>query len=275
MGLVVRRVVLVFTTLIVSFFSLVMIVFIARRWGFDPRDFHDGAKVFAPLTLATALSVMLVPIALTSAAQALLSRSGFVRARIRPPAPNLFWMGFIGGAMLKGLATAAWLIHSPEITLSFSTVSATFVEWAPYWLWFVFALVLNSLSEELVFRAFPLENLRTVFSPTTIVIVSGLLFAGMHLAIEEPDIWSFLYRLSFGILAGFIYRRTGSLWQIVCLHTGWNFMAWTISDSDWRLGTLIQTAGGIGHEETIWNSVILCLALFLVLLRGGNRKYGS
>ena len=125
--------------------------------------------------------------------------------------------------------------------------------WLPFLAWFLFTLILNSFNEELIYRAYPFENLQKGLAPILIVILSAAVFSGMHFVIEPPSLSRFLYRFFFGTLAGLIYIRRRSLTSIVGLHTGWNLVALGISDSDWKIGVggFIKVSGLVENSEII------------------------
>lgn len=261
-----QRAVIILATTVVSFFSLVAVVVIAKKFGFDPANFHKPETVVAPVTIFTALLVMVVPAAVVIVAQGKLFN---IRPKILWSDSSVLRSCLIGvfvGTALKILAIAGMYLSNHDISFARSFAGVSVWTWFPYFFWFLFGLVLNSFSEELVFRAFPVVNLRSYISPTLVIIASAILFSGMHFAIEPPDFWHFAYRLAFGIFAGAVYIRTQSLWNVVGIHTGWNFISWAVSDSDWRLGTLIRMRGAGDQNEVIWNSAILFAGIFVFSL---------
>ena len=131
--------------------------------------------------------------------------------------------------------------------------------WLRFFLWFLFPLVLNSLSEEIVYRVFPLQNLSHLH-PLKVIVFFAAVFSAMHFVIESPDAGRFFYRFFFGALAGLMYIRTRSLSSIVGLHTGWNFGALTLGTSGWKTGTLIYVSGIADSVEFMSNAAILGIA---------------
>ena len=82
----------------------------------------------------------------------------------------------------------------------------------------------------------------------------------MHFLIESPDVSHFLYRLGFGIFAGLIYLKTGSLWKIVGLHTGWNLISLVVGETDWKVGNLVRLSGLNEQYEIGANIFVLFFA---------------
>jgi membrane protease YdiL (CAAX protease family) len=169
--------------------------------------------------------------------------------------------------MAKAIVLVAAVVHSGNSTLSFVVGTVSITTWIPYFGWFLVTLLLNSLSEEYVYRVFPVESLRGegVLPPWVVVIVAAAFFSGVHFLLEPPDLLRFGYRFSFGLAAGLLYLRHRSIAEVVGLHTGWNFIALAFSDSDWRMGGIIRVTGLETNVEMLGNVVVLSmLALWMV-----------
>lgn len=84
----------------------------------------------------------------------------------------------------------------------------------------VFLLVLVApVTEELLFRGVVLRGLLSRHRPTVAVIVTALLFALVHV---NP--WQFISAFFFGIVFGWVYLRTESVWACVLAHAVANGM---------------------------------------------------
>jgi hypothetical protein len=108
------------------------------------------------------------------------------------------------GLLIKLGALAAAFSFSPDARLLFTTIGVSPLAWAPYFVWYLLALLLNSFNEELIYRAYAIENTKGIFglSAWGNVLAASLVFSLMHFLIESPDWLHFLYRLGFGIVAG-------------------------------------------------------------------------
>lgn len=178
-----------------------------------------------------------------------------------------FIIGFIASALLKVLSILISYSCSESPSFSYSLTSISFLSWAPYFIWFFICLYLNSLNEEMVYRSFPLQfskdsDLEKYFQ----VIGYAIFFSIMHFILEKPDLFLFLYRFSFGLLVGCLFLKNRSLWQIVGFHTGWNFMALSFSDSDWRNGGLVNLMGIESSTAHVANISVLILGLIFFQL---------
>lgn len=84
-------------------------------------------------------------------------------------------------------------------------------------LFFVTAAILAPLFEETFFRGFLLPSLTRYFSTWQAIVISGLIFAIVHLSLSEVAPLTVL-----GIILGFVYTRTQNLMASVLLHALWN-----------------------------------------------------
>lgn len=79
--------------------------------------------------------------------------------------------------------------------------------------------VVPAFVEEFLFRGVILSNLRP-FGATTAVVGSALLFGAMHQNAEQ-----FFYATVAGLVLGYIYVKTASLWPCIIVHFVNNFMS--------------------------------------------------
>ncbi|MBW4526562.1 MAG: CPBP family intramembrane metalloprotease [Phormidium tanganyikae FI6-MK23] len=84
-------------------------------------------------------------------------------------------------------------------------------------LFFVTAAIAAPLFEEIFFRGFLLASLTKYFSTWQAILLSGLIFAIVHLSLSEVAPLTVL-----GIILGFVYTRTQNLMASVLLHALWN-----------------------------------------------------
>ena len=118
---------------------------------------------------------------------------------------------------------------------------ATVVSVVGYFLLFLlFLLTLNSLKEELVFRAYPIEQFND--HPRAIVLVLvfvSLVFAAVHHVIEPFRIASFLSRFFIAMLFSYVYFQWRSIWLIAGLHNGMNLLGFLLV-GHWKSGGLLK-----------------------------------
>jgi membrane protease YdiL (CAAX protease family) len=256
--------------MLVSFLSLLAVLAVASVFGIRPSALRDPALALDPRVVAIIIAVLIVPILIVATAERFVHKStlGALGFSGRIAVPTVVGLSF--GAASKLVAMLMAIVYSgAAVSLSIPRVS--FWAWAPFFGWFLIALVLNSFNEELVYRAYPLEHLGAASAhPEIVVICAAAFFSAMHFLIEDPDPSRFIYRLLFGILVGMIYLGTRSIWMIVGIHTGWNFVS-SMFDSDWRMGGLLKTSGLKDSSEIIANSIVLGLLVLGAWLLGRRR----
>lgn len=88
----------------------------------------------------------------------------------------------------------------------------------------VMFVILAPLAEEFLCRGWLLPAAAARWGPWPAVALTSLVFAGMHL---NP--WQFFYAAWMGLLLGWVWLRTRSVWPCVLGHAVNNTMAWIIS----------------------------------------------
>jgi len=85
-------------------------------------------------------------------------------------------------------------------------------------------LLVNPIYEEILFRSFLLEGLRQKYSDLFAILLSALLFGLVHMNLIQ-GINTFII----GIILGFVYTRTESLYQCIFAHIAHNMFALLLS----------------------------------------------
>jgi len=85
------------------------------------------------------------------------------------------------------------------------------------------AVVIAAVCEEALFRGFLLRGLKRVIGGDAAIIVSAALFALGH-----DSYLALLPIFSFGLILGYVYDRTGSLWVPIGFHAAFNAFTMTI-----------------------------------------------
>lgn len=247
-----RRALAVFGTVVLTFFSIIGIIVGMRFLGFEGFASED----YGPLTISTALLVLTVPILIVFSVQ-----NFHLKEKLRFKEKSYFkrvTQGISLGLFLKGLSLFVSTVISPA-SFEFALKHVTFMEWLPYFMWFLFTLVLNSVNEEIVYRLFPVQNLPQ-FRPIMVVLSFAAIFSTMHFVVEPPETKMFFYRFFFGTFVGLLYVFTRSFCLIAGIHTGWNFVALIVGSSGWKTGTLIYMSG-VGKDASITaNVAVLAIA---------------
>ncbi len=127
-------------------------------------------------------------------------------------------------------------------------------------------VVVPAFVEELLFRGVILTNLLP-FGKTTAIFVSAVLFGLMHQNIEQ-----LFYATAAGVVIGWVYLRTKSVWSCVLLHFFNNFQSVLGSALRERLPEGRSTAALYLIEGTIFLLGIVSGAWILLQEKGGDEE---
>lgn len=130
---------------------------------------------------------------------------------------GIFWGILLSLLLGAGLIIEAYLFNG--ISFHFSLTFDDYLN----------TLVMAGLAEEIVFRGFILQELNKKWAFWKANILTALLFLVIHY-----PIWiyngtffpyaSHLYVFFIGILFGFVFKKTGSLWSVILLHACHNYV---------------------------------------------------
>ena len=139
------------------------------------------------------------------------------------PARLLF--PFCGGMALQLATVILVALHPPADDHQFAFDIFLHSGAAPLILFFVIAVVLAPLMEEVMFRGVLLPALRLRFGFPVAALAVTTLFTAMH-AFQTGAYWPALLGIGVcGWLLAWMRERTGRLWHSVAFHVGFNFMA--------------------------------------------------
>lgn len=124
--------------------------------------------------------------------------------------------------------------------------------------WSVLMLaVLAPVMEEVLFRGILLEAVREKYSSGRAIVVSALMFGVIHI-IPQQVVNAFVI----GLILGFIYVRTDSLWPVIIIHALNNAMAYVIMQ--WSDGANLTVRSLIENDTTYAVVYGMSLAVFIV-----------
>ena len=83
----------------------------------------------------------------------------------------------------------------------------------PFWSSFLVTAIFAPVFEEWLCRGMVLRGLLTKMKPAWAIVISALFFAVIHL---NP--WQALNAFGIGLVMGFVYYKTGSLWLTMLIH---------------------------------------------------------
>lgn len=190
--------------------------------------------------------------------------------------PARFGTGFLMGALallfccgvpaLFGATSLSLTSHTPGLVAGAGMMQ-------------LIALGPAGFGEELFMHGLGFQALRRGVGDVPAVLVSSLVFGGLHLSNPNSSLTAALIIALVGIWFGALTVRTGSVWMATGVHVAWNFFegfvfGQPVSGARPGLSVLVGPAegspgfwsgGAFGPEAAGWTAVVLCLAIALTL----------
>lgn len=185
---------------------------------------------------------------------------------------------------LSGLALGAGLIAAIFLVLVATGIAGTSPGAGPARaiLLGIFVMVPVALTEELLFRGYLLRNLAQAWGSPAALAVSAVIFGVVHSLNPNPSALALLSITLTGILMGYAYLQSGSLWFPVGFHFAWNFTQGSVLGMPVsglgvpgliraHLGTPYWLSGGpFGPESSVLATVAMLLGIGYVVWRYGG-----
>jgi len=193
---------------------------------------------------------------------------------------GLAWSNVSGRQLLTGLGLGAGATASVLGALLLFQV-ASYEEAEPTTSWKLLPLVivvlaLGAMGEELLFHGYAFQQLARQFGDFGVVLPVGVLFGVAHLQNNNVGAWAVVNTIAWGILLGFAWVRTRSLWLSIGLHFGWNLaapfagvnlsgftMRMTGYQLNWRPGSWLS-GGAYGLEGSAFTVAVVMLLGFVL-----------
>lgn len=141
--------------------------------------------------------------------------------------------------------------------------------------------VQSGVTEEVLMRIIIFRLLWRATGAFPALILTTLLFGGLHLSNPDSTVFAALCLLAFGAIGAGLYLLTGRVWMSIGLHAGWNFtQGWVfgsaVSGFDVFVGGPLQTSpvdgvattlsgGGFGPEASLAGVMVSLLAGIILL----------
>ena len=136
-----------------------------------------------------------------------------------------------------------------------------------------------AIMEEVLLRGIVFRITEEKWGSTIALIISGVIFAGLHLVNPHVTLISALCITAVGVLLGAAYMYYRSLWVPISIHFAWNFtqngIFGAITSGNEKTSSLLSTqitgpeiltGGGFGPEGSI-QAVLFCLITAVIILR--------
>ncbi|MGQ4832559.1 MAG: CPBP family intramembrane glutamic endopeptidase [Candidatus Asgardarchaeia archaeon] len=179
---------------------------------------------------------------------------------------------FLLGVMAIGLIVVLFLsldlatIEIAKENIAFETFIITFLNF------FILAMI-----EEIVFRGYMISVLKKAFSALNSILISGLLFALLHIFTPNFSIISFIQLFTAGALLGFAYIKTRNIYTVTAFHFAWNIsegLIFGLPVSGHRYQGIIKinpldnilTGGAYGPEGGLIGVVITVLIFIMLII---------
>jgi len=144
--------------------------------------------------------------------------------------------------------------------------------------------VVQGGAEEALIRGWTLPVIGARYKPWIGLLVSSLIFAGLHGLNPGLSVFALINLALFGAFAGLYAMREGSLWGISALHSVWNwvqgnFFGFEVSGTNAGGGTLFNlmetgpdwlTGGTFGPEGGAAVTIVLLIAIAVTLFWKGK-----
>lgn len=130
----------------------------------------------------------------------------------------------------------------------------------------LFLLTLNSLKEELVFRAYPIKQFDDHPNLMVLLLVMvSLIFAAVHHILSPFTLDAFTSRFTIALLLSFVFYKWRSIWLIAGIHNGLNLLA-NLTGGNYKLGGLFDFNLEIEPSSTLCIIIDIALAITFILL---------
>ncbi|MDT0622852.1 CPBP family intramembrane glutamic endopeptidase [Croceitalea vernalis] len=149
----------------------------------------------------------------------------FIRFVDKEPFKNLglYWKGRSKDLLVGILLGAFIMCFAYFLLLGIDSIAfeRMVVSWKDI-LYGILVFTCVSFSEELLFRGYVLKNFMSSFNKYIALVLSSLIFALMHGANPNIDLFPLINLFLAGILLGISYIYTKNIWFPVGLHFSWN-----------------------------------------------------
>lgn len=229
--------------------SIVMAIVAAVSGGAESLTERMSSGPMSALSYA--LSMMLTIVGVLIYRKLRRGKGKMFRLSMRGFNPMLILWGFVL-VLITGIVIEPVLNLFPESFLDLLNQMGANGGWSVLML-----AILAPVMEEVLFRGILLESVREKYSSGRAIVVSALMFGVIHV-IPQQVVNAFVI----GLILGFIYVRTDSLWPVIIIHALNNAMAYVIMQ--WSDGANI-TVRSLIENDTIYAVVYgMSLAVFIV-----------
>jgi membrane protease YdiL (CAAX protease family) len=218
-----------------------LVVEIYRRSGRDPADLRVTSGKYTFAVFSTVIILYIIETGLVYFAQVYFHGHPFTSLGFDSEIFRGLIAGTCGGTLVFSLPKLIAFVMAQERQFrSAFPRDETSLHVAGIFSLLLFGLLTNSFIEELVFRAYPIEQLSVKsLNAGLVILISALLFSLIHHVIEPFSLQAFLRRFLIGVVYGELYVLSNSIWLLIGVHTGSNIAALMYSGK-WRIGGIFH-----------------------------------
>ncbi len=240
-----KRILIVASTVVMAF-SLIMIGLpISKLLGFEINEM--AAAGFSPSTAKVSMFLLLTILyfAVVYSSQRFLHKAPFKVLGFQKPVARHILIAFVVGIVINLVPFAVIILTAKNMVYASAIPEGvSLIRVAVGYLFFLLIwLTVNSIGEELVFRTYPIEQFADQPRVLPIVVVlAAIVFALLHFIVREPSLNGFFMLSLTSIFYSMIYLNWRSIWVLVGVHNGMNFINLTFSEN-WEMGGLFTWNG--------------------------------
>lgn len=174
------------------------------------------------------------------------------------------------------------LLMLPMIATEYNAI--TYVGFKPIVVVFLFAFIIQSAAEEILFRGYLLTTISNKIGVFWAVMVSSAIFALLHIINPGMTVLTMIQVFLLGAFFGFYVVRTNNIWGACGMHFAWNFLQGAFANIEIagvKVEYAIITFDNVSFEPEAGNVLgtpadlipiaILLAAIAVVLFVGKNK----
>ena len=232
-------------TIVVAFSMIMIGLPFSKLLGFEINEM--AASRFSPSTPKVTLFLTLTALyfLVIYLAQRYVHRTSFRTLGFQSPMIRQALVAFFIGVTINLIPFIAIILTADNMVYGSTIPEGTSVlrVVVAYAYFFIVFLTVNSIGEELVFRCYPIEQIKDKPRMLSMVIVLvAIIFALVHFIVREPSLNGFFMLSLTSIFYSLIYLNWRSIWVLVGIHNGMNFSNLTFSEN-WEMGGLFTWNG--------------------------------
>ena len=262
------RILIVVLVLLVSTLSIAIAIPLAQLLNLDLSElqgqgFNPTFKVLTVVILYASFQFFLIWLVMRFIHKKSMKVLGFNGPILKP-----LLIGTAIGMLMQAIEYVLYSIFGSGASLSFSIpADVSIIRFIGYLLLnILFLLTLNSLKEELVFRAYPIKQFDDHPNLMVLILVMvSLIFAAVHHILSPFTLEAFISRFTIALLLSFVFYRWRSIWLISGIHNGLNLLVY-LTGGNYKLGGLFDFNMEIEPSSTMSIVIDIALGITFILL---------